>query len=202
MSRMLLLVPRMYTEEEFKRLAPAFPEDFGPKTLEFWSYVEEKLQGFVGKTQRIYRDEVCQGGKEGLAYLSSVDRENFTIVRKLVENGAVLEATEDSLLVAESKSWLDMIEQNPLDTMPLELYQETVRERDGYVTRRIDETLLDEKTGILFLKPGREINLNEHVKIIKVCRFDPADYLRSWQVQLNSPAFQLNLHTNQRQPKT
>ena len=143
----------------------------------------------MGKIQRIYRDEVCQGGKEGLAHLSSIDRENFPIVRKLVENGAVFEATEDSLLVAESKSWLEMIEQDPLDTMPLELYQETVRERDGYVTRRIDETLLDEETGVLFLKPGREINLNERVKIIKVCRFDPADYLRSWQVQLNSPDF-------------
>ena len=202
MSRMLLLVPRMYTEKEFKRLAPALPEDFGPKTLEFWSYVEEKLQGFVGKTQRIYRDEVCQGGKEGLAHLSSIDRENFPIVRKLVENGAVLEATEDSLLVAESKSWLDMIEQDPLDTMPLELYQETVRERDGYVTRRIDETLLDEETGILFLKPSREINLNERVKIIKVCRFDPTDYLRSWQVQLQAQAFTLNSHTDQNQPKT
>jgi len=202
MSRMLLLVPRIYTEDEFRRLAPALPEDFGPKTLEFWSYVEDKLQVFVGKIQRIYRDEVCQGGKEGLAYLSSVDRENFLIVRKLVENGAVLEATEDSLLVAESKSWFDMIAQNPLDTMLLELYQETVREREGYVTRRIDETLLDEETGVLFLKPGREINLDERVKIIKVCRFDPADYLRSWQVQLQAQAFTLNSHTNQTQPKT
>jgi hypothetical protein len=202
MSRMLLLVPRMYTEKEFKRLAPALPEDFGPKTLEFWSYVEEKLQVFVGKIQRVYRDEVCQGGKEGLAHLSSIDRENFPIVRKLVENGAVLEATEDSLLVAESKSWLDMATQNPVDTMPLELYQETVRERDDYVTKRIDETLLDEETSILFLKPGREINLNERVKIIKVCRFDPADYLRSWQVQLQAQAFTLNSHTDQKQPKT
>ena len=202
MGRMLLVVPRMYTEEEFKRLVPALPEDFGLKTLEFWSYVEEKLQVFVGKVQRIYRDEVCQSGERGLAYLSSADSENFLIVRKLVENGAVFEATEDSLLVAESKSWLDMVKQNPVDTMPLELYQETVRERDGYVTRRIDETLLDEETGVLFLKPGREINLNERVKIIKVCRFDPADYLRSWQIQLQAQAFQLNLHTNQKQPKT
>jgi len=185
MSRMLLLVPRMYTEEEFKKLVQTLPEDFGPKTLEFWSYVEEKLQVFAGKIQRIYRDEVCQGGKEGLAHLSSVDRENFSIVRRLVENGAVLEATEDTLLVAESESWLEMIEQDPLDTMPLELYQATVRERDDYVVKRIDETLLDEETGVLFLKPGREIDFNESVKIIRVCRFDPADYLRSWQVQLH-----------------
>lgn len=182
MSRMLLLVPRMYTEEEFKTLAIALPEDFGPRTLEFWSYVEEKLQGFVGKIQRIYRDEVCQGGKEGVAYLSSVDRENSLIVKKLVEKGAVFEATEDAMLVAESKSWLEMVRQNPLDPMPLELYEETVRERDDYVARKIDQTLRVEETGILFLKPGRKIDLNDSFKVIKVCRFDPADYLRSWQV--------------------
>jgi hypothetical protein len=186
MSRMLLLVPRMYTEEEFKRLATALPEDFGTRTLEFWSYVEEKLQAFVGKVQRIYRDEVCQGREEGLAYLSSVDPENASIVRKLIDNGAVFEATEDAMLVAESKSWLEMSKQNPLDTMPLELYRETVRERDDYVTRRIDQTLRVKETGILFLKPGRKIDLNEPFKIIKVCRFDPADYLRSWQVQLQA----------------
>jgi hypothetical protein len=202
MSRMLLFVPRMYTEEEFKSLVGTLPEDFGLKTLEFWSYVEEKLQVFTGKIQRIYRDEVCQGGKEGLAHLSSIDHENFPIIRKLVENGAVLEATEDSLFVAESESWLEMVEQNPLETMPLELYQETVRERDGYVTRRIDETLLDEETGVLFLKPGREISLNERVKMIKVCRFDPADYLRSWQIQSDLSTSKPNLHANHGQSKT
>jgi len=185
---MLLLVPRMYTEEEFRSMTPVLPEDFGSKTLEFWSYVEEKLQVFAGKIQRIYRDEVCQSGEAGLAHLSLSDSENL-IIRKLVENGAVFEATEDSMLVAESKSWLDMVKQDPVDTMPLELYQETIRERDGYVAKRIDETLLDEETGVLFLKPGREIDLKDRIKIIKVCRFDPADYLRSWQVQLQAQAF-------------
>ena len=180
---MLLLVPRMYTEKELKNVVPGLPEDFGPRTLEFWSYVEGKLQGFVGKAQRVYRDEVCQGGEEALAYLSSIQHENFLIVRKLVDNGAIFEATEDSVLVAESKSWVEMIEQNPLDTVSLEMYQETIRERDSYVSRRINETLGDEETGVLFMKPSRRISFNEHVKIIKVCRFDPEDYLRSWQVR-------------------
>jgi hypothetical protein len=184
MNRMLLLVPRMYTEKEFKNLVPVLPEDFGPRTLEFWNYVEDKLQAFIGKIQRVYRDDVCQGGEEALACLSSIHRENFLIVKKLVDNGAVLEATEDSMLVAESKSWIEAARHNPLDTMSLEMYQETIRERNDYVSRRIDETLRNEETGILFMKPGRTIDLNARVKTIKVCRFDPADYLKSWQVQL------------------
>ena len=185
MSRMLLLIPRMYSEDEFKSFVSILPEDFKVRTLEFWSYVEEKLQGYLGKIQRVYRDDVCQGGEEALAYLSSVDHENSLIVKKLVEKGAVFEATEDAALVDESKSWLEMVKDNPLDTIPLELYEETVRERNDYIARRIDETLGDEETGILFMKPDREINVKEPVKVIKVCRFDPGDYLRSWQVQMN-----------------
>ncbi len=200
MSRMLLLVPRMYTEEEFKNVTPALPEDFAAKTAEFWIYVEEKLQVFAGKIRRIYRDEICQNGEQGLVNLSSADSENYLIAKKLVENGAVFEATEDSLLVAESKSWLNMIKQNPPDSMLLEMYRETLRERDGYIARRIDETLKDEEIGVLFLKPNRDINLGERVKMIKVCRFDPADYLNSWQVQLQAQAFQLNSHISQRYP--
>ena len=181
---MLLLVPRMYTREEFKSLVPVLPEDFGPRTLEFWSYVEDKLKAFLGKVHRVYRDEICQSGEEALASLSSMDHESFQIAKKLVDNGAVFEATEDSMLVAESMSWVEAIMNNPLDRVSLEMYEETIRERDNYVSKRVGETLRDEETGVLFMKPERTIGLNESVKIIKVCRFDPADYLKSWQVRM------------------
>jgi len=186
MGRMLLLVPRMYTESELRRLVKILPEDLEPKTLEFWNYVEDKLQVFTGKIQRVYRDEIYQGGEEALTYLSSVDRKNFVIVKKLIENGAVFESTEDSMLIAESKAWLEMNERQPLNTVSLESYQETIRERDGYISKRIDETLKDDELGVLFIEPNRRINLNDRIKIITVCRFNPADYLKSLQIQLKS----------------
>jgi hypothetical protein len=186
MSRMLFLVPRMYTENEFRDLASTIPQDFGPKTFEFWSYVEDKLKAFVGKIQRVYRDEICEGGEKALTHLSTIDRESFMIAKKLVDGGAVFEATEDSMLVAEWASWFEAVRHNPLDRISLEMLQETVRERGTYVSRRIDETLQDEETGILFVKPDLTVNVNGRDKVIRVCRFDPADYLRSWQIQLET----------------
>ena len=183
MSRMLFLVPRMYTEHEFRDLASTIPQDLGPRTLEFWSYVEDKLKVFVGRIRRIYRDEVCEGGEKALAYLSNVDRENFLIAKKLVDGGAVFEATEDSMLVAEWASWVEAVRRNPLDGISLEMLQETVRERGSYVSRRIDETLQEEETGVLFVNPDLTVNVNRFDRVIRVCRFDPADYLRSWQIQ-------------------
>jgi hypothetical protein len=205
----------MYTENEFKDLVSIITQDFAPKTFEFWSYVEDKLKAFVGKIQKVYRDEICEGREKALRYLSIVDRENFLMVKKLVDGGAVFEATEDSMLVAESASWIEAVKKlvdggavfeatedsmlvaesaswieairhNPLDTVSLEMLQETVRERDDVVSRRIEETFHDEETGVLFIKPNRAVDLNGRVKVIRVCRFDPADYLRSWQVQLKA----------------
>jgi hypothetical protein len=115
-----------------------------------------------------------------------LDRENYQIVRKLIEGGSSFEATEDPTLLAESLSWLEMVEREPFDTIALELYQETLKERDRYISSRIDETLKDDELGVLFIEPNREVKLNGPVRIISVCRFDPSDYLRSWQVQLKS----------------
>jgi len=186
MGKMLLCVPRMYTEDEFRRIETSLPGDFELKTSEFWDYVKDKFQMFVGKVQRVYRDEICQGEENALAYLSSVDRENYLIAKSLIESGAVFEATEDPMLVSESESWLEMIEHEPLNQIYLELYQETIRDRDKYISNRINESLGEDELGVLFIEPSRRINLNEHIKIIKVCRFDPSDYLRSWQVQIES----------------
>ena len=183
MGRMLLWVPRIHTEKEFRRIAMTLPDDFRSKTLEFWDYVEAKLNVFAGKIQRVYRDEVYQRGDEALFYLSFLDQRNYLVVKKLVEGGAFLESTEDSMLVAESKAWLKMVDEQPLNTVPLEFYRGTVRERDDYVSKRIDQTLVDGEVGVLFMEPSRRINLSERFRVIKVCRFDPADYLRSWQIR-------------------
>jgi hypothetical protein len=186
MGRMLLYVPRMFTEKEFKELAATLPADFKSQTSEFWSYVEEKLHVFSGKIHRVYRDGIFQIGEEALTYLYSIDPENHLIVEKLIKEGAVFEATEDSLLLGELESWLEMAENEPTSSIYLEFSQKAVLERDAFVSNRIGKTLLDGELGILFMNPNRRISFDEQAKIIKVCRFDPADYLRSWQIQLKS----------------
>ncbi len=176
----------MYTEKEFLRLAAVLPDDFASKTTEFWSYVEDKLRMYLAKIQRVYRDEIFQHGDPALHYLSSIDQENYSLVKRLVEHGAAVEATEDSMLIAESQAWLEMTMRQPSGTIAQEFYHVTMRERDEYVSKKIEETLKEDELGILFLEPTRSIKLNEQIKVIKMCRFDPADYVRSWQVQLAS----------------
>jgi hypothetical protein len=65
-----------------------------------------------------------------------------------------------------------------------ELFQENLDERIGYISDRIEQTLKGNEVGVLFLEPNLRVELSKDIKIIRMWRFDPSDYLKSWQVQL------------------
>ena len=183
MAKTLFLVPRMYTETEFKNLSASLPDDFKQKTEEFWVYVNERLTMFSGKINKIYRDSVCKAGEEALSQLHLMDGENYKIVKVLVENGANFIATEDPLLVGESESWAKMLKSQQSNTVVYELFQQNLEDRIRYISKRIDETLEDNEIGVLFIEPDLRVELDKDTKIIRMCRFDPSDYLKSWQIQ-------------------
>ncbi len=186
MGKMLIRVPRMYSEGEFMSLLKVLPEDFEQKRNEFWSYVDEKLMSFVGKVQRIYRDGICVQGEEALSQLVRLDVDNCKVAKKLVDAGAMFEVTEDALLVAESGNWFSMLASEGSNLTVLEMFEETMKERDSFVSKRVNETLGDDECGVLFMDPSRAVSLNEKIKVIMMCRFDPLDYLKSWQIRLKS----------------
>jgi hypothetical protein len=185
MSRMLIHVPRMFTESELKNLLKVLPDDFEQTKNEFWDYVDEKLAVFAGKVQRVYHDGTCVAGEAALRQLEKSDLANFKIAKKLVDGGAAFEASEDALLVAESESWLETLFYQEQNSAVLELYEETMKDRDSFLSRRIDESLGADELGVLFLEPSRKISLG-NAKIIIMRRFDPMDSLGSWQSQLKS----------------
>jgi hypothetical protein len=184
MGRMLFHVSRMYTEAEFKNLATSLPEDFIQKTSEFWNYVNERLAKLSGKIDRIYRDGICRDAREALSQLCSMDSENCLAVKCLVENGARFVATEDPILVGESESWATMLKNQQSNSVIRELFQENLEERIRYISNRIEQTLKNNEIGVLFLEPNLRVELSKDIKIIRMWRFDPSDYLKSWQVKL------------------
>jgi hypothetical protein len=173
----------MYTEAEFNSLVASLPNDFEQKTGEFWAYVNTRLAMFSGKISKIYRDHIFKAGEEALSQLRSVDSENYEAAKSLVENGASFIATEDPVLVGESESWAEMVKSQQSNTVVPELLQQSLEERTKYILNRIVETLEDSGTGVLFVEPDLQVEFDKDIKIIRICPFDPSDYLRSWQVQ-------------------
>ncbi|UCE95839.1 MAG: hypothetical protein JSV51_09085 [Candidatus Bathyarchaeota archaeon] len=184
MGGLLFHVSRMYTEAEFRNLATTIPEDFNQKTIEFWNYVNERLNKLSGKIDKLYRDGICKDSGEALSQLQMMDNENYLAVKRLVEKGACFIATEDPVLLGESESWAVMLKNQQWDIVIQELFQENLEERMKYISNRIENTLKDNEIGILFLMPNLRVRLSEEIKIIRMWRFDPSDYLKSWQVKL------------------
>jgi hypothetical protein len=109
--------------------------------------------------------------------------EVVSAAKSLIENGASFIATEDPILVGEFESWAVMLKSQQSNTVASELLQQSLEERIKYISDRIVETLEDSGTGVLFIEPDSQVEFDKDIKIIRVCPFDPSDYLRSWQMR-------------------
>jgi hypothetical protein len=178
MSRTLVIVPRMYTKDEFKEETSYVPDDYDTKCQEFWGYVAEKLGVLKGRIRRIFRESLSINTREALLALSGDEEQSRTVLVGLLEDGAAPESTEDPILMAETESWIEMMRKTP-NEMLSELYGQSLAEQNRYVADRIGESLREGEVGLLLIDSRRRIEPPQDIRVIKVCPFDPADYLAS-----------------------
>jgi hypothetical protein len=178
----------MYTKDEFKEEASYVPDDYDTKCEEFWSYVTQKLRVFKGRIRKIFRESLPMNTKEALLALSGDEHQSRSLLVSLLEDGAEPESTEDPILVAETESWMEMMRRTP-NEMLSELYAQSLAERNRYVANRIDQSLREGEVSLLLIDSRRRLELPQDIRVIRVCPFDPADYLASTIVKakLKSP---------------
>ncbi len=174
--RTLIYVPRMYRKDEFEKLTSEIPEDFDVRSEEFWNYVESKLKPFVGHIHKVYYESLYKGGEEGMKILNSFNNRDYSIIKELVEKGAKLQETEDRLLVLETQAWLEQA-RSKSDIIIKEMYDKCIGDRSKHISNVIDQTLKDNEIGIIFIESGYKLNLPEDIRVIKMCPFEPSDYL-------------------------
>jgi hypothetical protein len=180
----------MFTSEELSKIGPALPEDYFEKSKEFWDYVEEKLRT-QRAVQKLYYDSLTkiEPIEKALEFIRRNNEHCYNIVERLIGLGAKLETTEDPLLVEETASWISMLKDNgETDLATEEMLAKNMADRDKYIAKKINESLGDGETGVLFLAPGRQVSSNldaSVIRTIKIQPFDPADYLNSWLVSMS-----------------
>jgi hypothetical protein len=178
MSRTLIIVPRMYTKDEFKEETSYVPDDYDTRCEEFWGYVAEKLSVLKGRIRKIFRESLSINTKEALLALSGDEQQSRAALVGLLEDGAVPESTEDPILMAETESWIEMMRGTP-NEMLSELYGQSLAEQNRYIANRIGESLREGEVGLLLIDSRRRIEPPQDIRVIRVCPFDPADYLAS-----------------------
>ena len=174
--RTLILIPLMYSLADLKKTLGSIPEDFEAASSEFWDYVCKKLKIFEGKAKVVYSEKTITDRGE-----SAVD----VLMVKLRKGNTEFHCVDDPLLAAEVEGWLDLMK-NGQNKVALELFEESLRERDQYSLGVIDRTLDDSKIGVLLIDPARRISFPDSIKVIRMCPFDPVDYLKRHLVQLKS----------------
>jgi hypothetical protein len=177
----------MYTDQELRKVATELPEDFTQKSEEFWNYVRDKLNT-QRNIRKIYYDSLVTNERDkALEFVKKSNERSFEIIEQYMNLGAILEATEDPLLVQEAFSWFSMLQEGKTDLATEEMIEKNMGDRDKFVTQRIAESLNQDESGILFLAPGRRIDgyIPADIRLIKIQPFDPSDYLNSWLVTLS-----------------
>jgi len=178
MGRMLIQIPRFYSKDEFKNISASIPEDYAEKSEEYWNYIEEKIRPLMKHIKKVYLEALVKDGEEGIKIAEKIfDPKGLRIFKALLENGAKLQVTEDPSLIMEASSWQDIMQNKPDFGVIIEMLQENLKERDNYITKTIDKTLKDNETGLLVIETAHKFDFPADIKVIKMCRFDPSDYL-------------------------
>ncbi len=163
--RALIYFPIIHSHKDLgtldKRVSDLRTDEQADKYLDatehFWKMVETTIEDLelVYSHLRLYQDglPVCGKEQEIVAEVAeSAGSQNFKLLQKLHQKGAVLMGTESpELLVQEHALMTQLLKPGESTEISLKTAQELLNKRDDYIAQRIDKTLQDNEMGLLFL---------------------------------------------------
>lgn len=167
----------------------------GVETLErYWEQVDVQVravQNALGSITHVYHENLPEGGTAGLGYLEASGQGSHDLTSRLVEAGAVLEATESMEILAENLD-LQRCLMQPLMSPAVasrlqEWFGEANRRRYESIAEAIDTTLGDDQTGLLLINERHQVQFPGDIEVIYVA--PPAldefkRWLQNWGEQL------------------
>jgi len=179
-KRKLYLVPLIFSNDQA-------PPEYSEKYKLYWAQVSQhlvNLEGKIGKVNHVYHESVSLGDDEGLKVMEKLNPSSYAVAKEKCQNGAVLEATEDHEVAAESADWerfilIGFFSQRVAD-LATELYVEATHKRYEHIARQIDTTLKPDEVGLLFIREGHLVQFPPDIEVFSVS--PPAlDDIHRWQ---------------------
>ncbi len=178
-KRKLYLVPLLYSYE-------GAPDDYVQKFNLYWKQVNEhvrNLESKMGTVDLIYHESVTIAGKEGLKLLEKLSPSSHQISNERCQAGAKLEVIEDVELTEETMDWerhilMGFISEKVARTIS-ELFSEASKKRYEHMANRINETLGEEETAVLFIRESHRVQFPQDIEVFSVA--PPAlDEIHRW----------------------
>jgi len=179
-KRKLYLVPLIFSNDQA-------PPEYSEKYKLYWAQVSQhlvNLEGKIGKVNHVYHESISLGDDEGLKVMEKLNPSSYAVAKEKCQNGAVLEATEDHEVAAESADWerfilIGFFSQRVAD-LATELYVEATHKRYEHIARQIDTTLKPDEVGLLFIREGHLVQFPPDIEVFSVS--PPAlDDIHRWQ---------------------
>lgn len=146
----------------------------------FWNCIVQFFEALDVRDFKVYQDGMVTEGEGGLRTVRegiSQGSKNYEIVGKLLERGAALVKTESLTLVKQEYTYVLKItsskspKEKEVWTLRYKLAQDRLlRERDDFIAQRINETLCQGETGILFIGAYHDVlsRLSEDIQVVQV----------------------------------
>ncbi|NWF77686.1 MAG: hypothetical protein HXY36_03730 [Chloroflexi bacterium] len=167
-GRRLLFVPLLYGGK-------SSPAEYLEKCNKYWSQVEDQVTDLelkLGQVKKIFHELIPVSGEDGVKAIQNLDDSSYQIIKKRVDNGAQLEAVEESELLAEFMDWSKCLatglQNEKVFTRVYESYVEAGKKRNEYISKHIDETLKENEIGVLFMREGHHVQFPTDIQVIYV----------------------------------
>jgi hypothetical protein len=168
--RTLIVVPVVHSREDMGSLAPGSARGVAAASRRgaaFWSALKQRIgrlnQDWKGV--KVYQDGLPDALPELVdRIVAKAPGQNYGLLRWLVERGATVLGTEEPKLLVEERALLKAISDasGPARESARAAYARRgpalLDERDGYIARRIDATLGDGETGLLFIGAAHQVD--------------------------------------------
>jgi len=177
--RMLYFVPIIHMSSDMGSIAANLSERSAAALgKELWHQHQETVSGFWNSIAqffnslkvsgfKVYQDGLVADGEDGLRIVNEGVRQgstNYRIISGILQKGAILTKTEDISLVKREHGYITQLSEakslRERETAALRYklaQRRLLEERDNFIATKINETLKEGETGILFI--GAEHNV-------------------------------------------
>ena len=171
-GRRVVEVPLLF-QINYPYLTKENNEEYYKKLTEYNKNLKQWIKNFelkIGKIDKIYLHALTEENiddLEKLDYLQNKENIYHEIITELIEKGAKLQITENSTLVNESLAWLSNILSPDALEVDFQLFLETIKDRDIYIIKMIEETLKENETALLLMGIEHSFSFLNDIEYIK-----------------------------------
>lgn len=162
------------------KLTPELWQRHKEIVLASWDSIGRFLDALDVNSFKVYQDGLVADGAEALKIVregTSQGSKNYEIIGRLLEKGAVLMKTESLSLVKQEYNYITKItrskssREREVAALRYKLAQgKLLKQRDEFIAGRINETLAEGETGILFIGAYHDVfdKLASDIKAVQV----------------------------------